>query len=275
MQRSQESSSTILSSYFTDGANAGQRGKGTTLFKEKCFEGEGRSIHVLAFYDFTNEGGDFGFVVDALKRTGVAVHLHVIGRNSMPDLRDLLKNSQKTTLWVIGGSGGGNMTAEHVAEIVRFHRGGGGLSLWGDNHPYFHEPNLVMRELGWGSMEGNYHGDKTVGAMTEHGEPGFNGPHPILCGIQRLYEGITVAGIPEDLLSRQGWVPIMRATDKRLLTAYLEPCDAHGPVVLHGAFTQLFCKITEAEGQADFIRNLGTYTVLRNGDTSGSAATVT
>ena len=59
----------------------------------------------------------------------------------------------------------------------------------------------------------------------------------------------------------------MRATDKRLLTAYLAGSGggSHGPIVLHGAYTQLWLNLT-AQGQEVFITNLGTYTVLRAED---------
>ena len=131
-----------------------------------------------------------------------------------------------------------------------------------------------MEKLGLGSMVGNYIGKKTVEAQKADGEPGFNGQHPICCGFKKLYEGVTVAGLPEALLSppHEGWVEIMRATDKRLLTAYFEdPAGDRGPMVLHGAFTQLFTNLIQqagAVGQDVFIRNLGTYTALRSGDIS-------
>ena len=57
----------------------------------------------------------------------------------------------------------------------------------------------------------------------------------------------------------------MCATDGRLLTAFLEPRGKNGPIILHGAFTQLYVDLT-AEGQEPFVCNMGTYTILRAGD---------
>ena len=117
-------------------------------------------------------------------------------------------------------------------------------------------------------MTGDYIGEKTVGPSKGRGKPGFNAKHPILHGIKKLYEGVTIAGLPEKML-KKGWVELMRASDRRLLTAYLEPRKGkHGPVVVHGAYTQLMPECNKGEpGQEPFVRNLGTYTVLRDGDT--------
>jgi len=185
----------------------------------------------------------------------------------MPNLDEILGDRVHNTVWIISGGKDNNslLTDVHVRQIADFHRFGGGLALWGDNAPFYYEANLIMAELGYGAMMGNYLGSQIVGPQRGVGEPGFNERHPILHGIDQLFEGITVAGLPEDLLSR-GWIELMRATDRRLLTAFLPPKGKHGPCVLHGAFTQLFYNLTAA-GQEPFVLNLGTYTVLRDTDT--------
>jgi len=184
---------------------------------------------------------------------------------TMPNLDQILSNREDNTLWIISGSRDSLLTGTHVKQIADFHRGGGGLALWGDNDPFFHEANLIMAELDYGTMVGNFYGSQIVGPQRSAGQPGFNARHPVLHGIDELFEGITIAGLSEDLLCR-GWVELMRATDRRLLTAYLAPSSQCGPCVLHGAFTQLYCNLT-AKGQEPFVLNLGTYTVLRGNDT--------
>jgi hypothetical protein len=189
----------------------------------------------------------------------------------MPNLDVILSDPIRNTLWLIsGGAGGAVLKPKDVSKIASFNRNGGGLALWGDNDPYFHEANLVMQEMELGKMVGNFNGSTMVGPSKGKGTAGFNSEHPITFGVgNELHEGVTIAGLPENLLE-EGWVEIMRASDKRLLTAYHAPEEGKGPVVLHGAFTQLYCNMT-AKGQGPFVTNLGTYTVLRGGDTAENA----
>ena len=74
----------------------------------------------------------------------------------------ILKDPARNTIWIISGSGSSSFSKENAAKITDFYRAGGGLALWGDNEPYFFEANLVMAELGWGSMVGNYIGCQVV-----------------------------------------------------------------------------------------------------------------
>lgn len=269
---------TIQSKYFTNEANTGTAtGTDTSaaLFKAGAFQGEGRHVHVLLFYDF----GSYGFLTQALQQSGLTVHLHKVRQDGLPNLDAILADPARNTVWIIAGNSGGwgstacvgketSLSAANVKKIAVFHRQGGGLAIWGDNEPFVHEANLVMSELGLGKMTGNFQGGTKVGAAKKTGDPGFNTQHPILFGIgSELHEGVTIAALPEELLTcGAGWVELMRASDRRLLTAYCPPQRQAGPIVLHGAFTQLYCDLT-AKGQSAFVTNLGTYTVLRGGDT--------
>ena len=47
---------------------------------------------------------------------------------------------------------------------------------------------------GLGAMYGNYAATQLVGPSPGPGLPGFNAHHPILCGIDKLYEGVSIAG---------------------------------------------------------------------------------
>jgi hypothetical protein len=55
---------------------------------------------------------------------------------------------------------------------------------------------------------------------------------------EQLFEGVTIAHLPEALLDN-GWVRLVRASDNRLLTAIRPPSHAGGPMIIHGAFTQV------------------------------------
>ena len=256
-----EGAYTIKSKYFSAAANARDGSKETgALFQEQCFSGEGRQVHIFCGHGLFHGQS---FVNNALGKSGVGVQwLHASTFDA--SLPSILKDPARNTLWIISGEGNSTFSKEHAQQVAAFHRAGGGLALWGDNIPFFAEANLVMAELEWGSMAGDYIGQKVVGPARNPGEPGFNSRHPILFGIEKLYEGVTIAGMDEDILSR-GWVELMRATDKRLLTAYLPQSGKAGPAILHGAFTQLYPG-SSPPGQESFVTNMGTYTVLRGED---------
>ena len=262
------------SKYFTHTANCstgpgGDESVGKILFREQCFDGEGRQVHIFVF--LTGEKpfvlGQPGrkFVDGALGKSGVLVQwYHDLNPRALATaLSQITQDPRKNTIWIISGCNKHQITDESAKQIAEFHRRGGGLALWGDNEPFFEEANRMMKVLNWGEMLGNYIGGQVIGPAHNAGEPGFNASHPILYGVHKLYEGSTICSVPDGLL-REGWMEIMRASDKRLLTAYLPPSRT-GAVVLHGAFTQLFCSLG-SQGQEIFVTNLGTYTVLRMDD---------
>ena len=79
-----------------------------------------------------------------------------------------------------------------------------------------------------------------------------------------------------NLSTKHGFDEIMRATDKRLLTAYRRGGGkfGYGPMIIHGSYKQLYSnpgiekhkKNEPGVGQDVFITNLGAYSVLRPND---------
>jgi hypothetical protein len=278
----------VQSKYFTESANLGvcDIPDKAPLFQNRCFEGEGRTVHILLLCRF-----DTTFARSCLERTGISVKIY----ESLPNLSQILLDPRKDTLWVMPNDGKEHqLSASDVEQICLFSTAGGGIVLWCDHAPLTFQSNQIMHRMGLGTLEGKYEGllilitvnfniassnllnyltpklgGKTVCACVEIHEPGFNGTHPITFGVTELYEGAKFARLPENLVA-SGWIKVLRSSEKHLVTAIRPPSNQAGPMIIHGACGQLRCHVDAAMfiGQEAFVMNMAAYSVLRPGDTS-------
>ena len=118
---------------------------------------------------------------------------------SAAELRAWLVDARQ--LWVISGAAL-SLKAAHVEAIRELWARGGALYLWGDNEPYYADANAVLAAIAGGdlAMSGNVAGCKVVDSLADG--RGFH-PHPVTTGLAHLYEGHTVASIPEAAAASQ------------------------------------------------------------------------
>jgi hypothetical protein len=142
----------VQSKYFTESANLGACGipGKTSLFQNNCFEGEGRTVHILVLYPF-----DTTFARSCLERTGISVKIY----ESLPNLSHILLDPRKDTLWVMSNDGKEHqLSASDVEHIFLFSTAGGGIVLWCDHAPLTFQSNQIMHRMGLGTLEGKYEG---------------------------------------------------------------------------------------------------------------------
>lgn len=91
-------------------------------------------------------------------------------------------------------------TKEPFAEaVLKFHKRGGGLYIWGDNDPFFEHANVILPLILKSNVQlkGNTHAAKIL-SLGDGKKKGFFGPHIITTGVVSLYEGVTIS-YPEPL----------------------------------------------------------------------------
>jgi hypothetical protein len=146
--------------------------------------------------------------------------------------------------------------------------------VWGDNAPYFADANPVLAAIvdGGLAMDGNLAGGKVVDSFAEG--RGFR-PHPITTGLAHLFEGITVASIPEAAAAKHGFVEVLRGSAGNLITVVRDAVPDGGVLMADGAFTRLYCNWDDA-GSARYVSNAACYlaghSARRPGEFSGEGA---
>jgi hypothetical protein len=138
------------------------------------------------------------------------------------------------------------MTGDDYKAVIRFLNTGGGLYLCGDNSPYLAESQRLCAMLFGCEPRGDYLGEQLLGVYDRDGRRRtLQGPqgqirieknnwqirHPLLTGIQCIYEGHTVSTLPHS----QRLTPVLRASNRRVLSAV---SNGHLRVVVDGGFTR-------------------------------------
>ena len=142
---------------------------------------------------------------------------------------------------------------KHLDIIREFFQCGKGLYLWGDNQPYYADANFVGQSLLECSMSGNTPGGHVLSLWDDRRRTGFIS-HLITTGIERLYEGITVATIH----AKPPVTPLMYGSDGNLLIASF---DQEGKrALIDGGFTRLFCNWDTA-GTGRYVKNAASWLV--------------
>jgi hypothetical protein len=218
-----------------------------------------------------------GQVSEALRRKGFPVTV-VETLPSGAELQESLKGFSQ--LWLLSDCKP-ILSADDVAIIVREWREQRlALYVFGDNEPFYHDANVLLREIGLPPMQDNYGGGKYCEARgVPAGTPLHELPaatvvnHFTTTGIRRLYEGITIAHFDlkrftttsaakvasdesPSLASR--CVPVMVNTEGRVSVFVLEAEGSSAALIADGAFTKLFCSWDTA-GSARFVVNCACY----------------
>ncbi len=218
---------------------------------------EGQTVAVLHFY--TGEGFDFSLPRAALQQKGFSVYRW---SNAAPPIEEFRRGlARANQLWVISNSAR-MLTSAHLDAIEGFFEAGHGVYIWGDNAPYYADANAVAERLFHGRMEGDLHGDQVVSLRQGAPGPGLLADHLLSTGIERLYEGITIATVqPNDALT-----PLLYGSAGNLVTAFY---DHNGRrAILDGGFTRLY-RQWDTAGTARYVKNAAAW--LANAERFGGA----
>jgi len=211
------------------------------LAQDGAFSG----VRVAVLQLYSGEGFDFSKPIAALSEKGFVVD-RLTTMPSPRKLSELLTRSSQ--LWIISGSTL-SIKSAHADAIADFFQAGHGLYLWGDNDPYNADANLVAKRLLGASLSGNYSGDQVVGVRPKRGDrSGMVEGHLVCTGIEKLYEGITIASV--SLGSKLA--PVVYASDGTVVVA--EYARGGRRALLDGGFTRLYHKWDTA-GTGRYVKN--------------------
>ncbi|MBI3184025.1 MAG: hypothetical protein HYZ28_17975 [Myxococcales bacterium] len=209
---------------------------------------DGQTIAVIQLYTGTDLGIAFDFArpKQALAQKGFSVYRWL---NHPPDPSELEEKLRKACqLWIIGGFNR-QLTAEHAAVIKRFFDSGRGVYLWGDNAPYSQDANLVARALfGVELQDLGSPGEQVVGIHRKASEPGVIQDHLLTTGIERLYEGHTIATLP----GLGPLKPLIYGSDGKVVAAYYD--QAGKRAIVDGGYTRLYLQWDTA-GTGRYVKN--------------------
>jgi len=159
--------------------------------------------------------------------------------------------------WVISGMNGSvtGPVKEFTEAVVKFHKRGGGLLVWGDNDPYYAHANVLLPELLKERVQliGNTPGGYPMG-VGKPTQKGSFGPHIITTGVIKLFEGITICypdklGPLKVLATSSNDHPAVCYADNESLKN--ETC---GRIIVDCGWTKMYCSWKEA-GTARYITN--------------------
>lgn len=209
---------------------------------------EGQTIAVL---DFCEDGYSFDTAKGALAEKGFSVYRW---SKAAPSPEDLKKGLDKSCqLWIVSGRNK-YLNEKHLAIIKDFFESGRGVYIWGDNQPYYQDANYVANALIGVEMTGNTRGDQTVNLQMEEKKAGVMPNHLITTGLQNIYEGITIATLP----NHKDLTPIIYGSANNLVTAVYEKDGKR--LILDGGFTRLFIKWDTA-GTGRYVKNAAAWLV--------------
>ncbi len=219
----------------------------------------GQTVVVLHFY--TGGGFDFQLPRAALGEKGFSVYRFIDTAPSPAELEKAL--SKANQLWVISGDRV-QLTPAHVKVIKKFFEAGHGLYLWGDNAPYAQDADLVSRALFDVPMKSDPYdaGEKVVGRQVKVGDTGLLADHLLTTGIEQLYEGHSIAFLPNPGVLK----PLIVGTEKHVVAAYF---DRDGKrAIVDGGFTRLYVQWDTA-GTGRYVKNAAAW--LANYERFGDA----
>lgn len=203
----------------------------------------GSTVAVLHLY---TAGFDFSLPAAALKQKGFSVIKWSDVPPSPSDLSEALEKCCQ--LWIISDCTP-KLTPAHLQVIATFFNAGHGVYIWGDNDPYYADANQVAKMLFGATMAGNTEGGKTVGIQKPSKKRGLVPNHLITTGLERLYEGITIATVSGDAGQLD---PLVYGSAGNLVVAVYEKDGKRA--IIDGGFTRLYVSWDES-GTARYVKN--------------------
>jgi hypothetical protein len=223
-------------------------GKKYDLAVDGAFDGQ--TIVVIQLYTGTDLGIPFDFSAPraALAEKGFSVYRW---SNDVPSAAALEKALAKANqLWIISGDQR-HLTDAHLKVIKSFYESGHGLYLWGDNPPYSGDANFIADALFGVKMTDNSYdeGQQVVNLQKAPDQPGLLRDHLLTTGLEWLYEGHTVATLPQ---LPKAWHPLIRGSQNHVVAAFYD--EQGRRAIIDGGFTRLYLKWDTA-GTGRYVKN--------------------
>ncbi len=216
---------------------------------------DGQTVLVVDLY-----GQSFENPTSALKEKGFSV-VRMTSPPSPSKLREMLAKSNQ--FWILASCNGSvALTKEHHTAIREFFEAGHGVYLWGDNDPCNDDADALARTLIDASVRGDLPGNQVVGLSKKAGQPGITQDHLLSTGVERIYEGITVATVK----TVPGMTPIIWGSAGNLITAAYAQSGRR--LILDGGYTRL-SNSWDTAGTGRYVKNAAAW--LANYERFGEA----
>ena len=128
--------------------------------------------------------------------------------------------------------------------------------MWTDNHPFYFQANVFLKEVFGVQLEGNTPGNKILdkGSGTTKGT--FDGSHALATGIEHLHEGITIC-YPSTLGS--AFKVFATSTDGHPCVIYSDE-PRRGRIVVDTGFTKMYTEFfNTTAGNDRYVRNVAVW----------------
>ena len=210
----------------------------------------GSTIAVIQLYRF-----DFANARSAMTDHGFEVcHWNTVP--ALAELEEVLARANQ--LWVISTTST-PFSQAHINAMVAFFARGRSLYLWGDNDVCSKAVNPIIAAVMPGVQldeVNQFNGQNYVSPRATPGTGSGFDAHPIFTGIQRLYEGWTIARF---LGANPRLKYIMSSSEPNPALAI---CDDNlngcGRLAIDVAFTRLYCSWDDA-GTSKFVKNVAAW----------------
>jgi hypothetical protein len=222
----------------------------------------GETIAVLQLY--TGEGFTFAEPTAALECKGFTI----LRWTSVPSERAFKEGLKKSCqLWIISDAST-TLPSGHLSLVRQLVDDRKGLFVWADNDPFTVAANQVLAAIPETSslkLKGNYIGDKVLCEASDTGSGSGFSKHLVTTGLEKLYEGITVASVKG---MQAVHVPIIRASDGTVITAFTEQNGKR--ILMDGGFTRLMPdRWNRTAGTARFVTNAACWLFNFEGKSAG------
>jgi hypothetical protein len=165
-------------------------------------------------------------------------------------------------LWILSGQNASLQDADYDA-IVTFVKSGKGLCLLADNDPFYFEANQLTKRLFDVQISGNYPGTQiayvnrkqlTPEQIRKYGGQYEVPDHPLLTGVNFVYEGITISHVDQS----DKFDVALRASDKQSLVVTSKVQGLR--VVIDCGFTRYYSSfIPKTAGTTRLAQNMAAY----------------
>jgi hypothetical protein len=222
-------------------------------------DGAFKGFHVLVGKFFGGEG----FTKESFDaHAGKALREKGFGCYCTEDEDDFLEKLPSCHVaWVISSFGIRIKNERFVGAVKSFYESGKGLMLWEDNDSKKDTHTVeVLRSLFSGMVvEGNDPGQKLMCAAANCSKPQtFRKMHPVLRGIQKLYEGVTISH-PSPAIPPFPVKVLATSSSNHPNIMYVDEENGregrHGRVIIDCGFTKLFESRWDSAGTARYVKN--------------------
>jgi len=179
------------------------------------------------------------------------------------DEREFIKHLTSQTsfdvAWIISNSSTSLSLSEQQdfkSAVLNFHRSGRGLFIYGDNDPFYVQPNWILPDIVDTKLVGCTDGARVLSYGNSKLPGEFDSENLIFSGINYLFEGVTICYPEED----GKLTHLATSSDGKACISFMDSTPEHGRVLVDTGFTKLYSQ-WDAAGQARYVVNGTVYLV--------------